>query len=365
MGKDLSRATRIGIIAAAAPIALVAWASVVFALDRVSNGGEVLGGVVGGRRRAQRALREPGARAPSRTSRPSIAATPIVFDVQGTRFELLPSAVGFDLDDEALLQAALRDGREGGLGGQFRWWLTHLGDRGDTSIDLAGTWDPAALEPYLETWEQTAIADPPFEGGITVQNGTVIPENPRPGTGIDREATIALVDAVMLDLGREPIAVPTAVVSPPSSAWARWARPWPSAENLIDGPVVLSRLNPDVQVRFPRDVLAAALRSEVVGPADDPQIELSFALEPLLDFLEPQRAEIEFAPVDAEVVIRPDDIPTIIPSRTGLLIDEEALPGAVQAAAASASRSGPFPYMEGAAARVQHRGRRGPSASRS
>ena len=95
-------------------------------------------------------------------------------------------------------------------------------------------------------------------------------------------------------------------------------------------------------------MLAAALRSEVVGPSEDPQIELSFAAEPLLEFLEPQRADIEFAPVDAEVVIRPDDIPTIIPSRTGLLIDEEALPAAVQAAAAAGSRSGVFPYMEGA-----------------
>ena len=346
VGKTLSRASRLGIIAAAAPIALVTWASVVFALDRVSNGSEVLGGVsVGGvelsglsANQARRALQDLEA---------GMAATPIVFDVQGTRFELLPSALGFDLDDEALLAAALHHGREGGLGGQFRWWLTHLVDRGETSLELAGTWDQEALDPYLETWEETAIADPPYEGGITVQNNTVIPENPRPGTGIDRATTTALVDAAMLDLGRGPIAVPTAVQSPTLSL-AEVGTAVARAEKLIAGPVVLSRLNPDVQVRFSREVLAAALRSEVVGPSEDPQIELSFAAEPLLEFLEPQRADIEFAPVDAEVVIRPDDIPTIIPSRTGLLIDEEALPAAVQAAAAAGSRSGVFPYMEGA-----------------
>ncbi|MBP1632848.1 MAG: hypothetical protein H6Q11_1136, partial [Acidobacteria bacterium] len=107
-------------------------------------------------------------------------------------------------------------------------------------------------------------------------------------------------------------------------------------------------LNPDVQVRFTREVLAAALRSEVVGPAEDPQIQLSFALEPLLGFLEPQRAAIEFAPVDAQVVIRPDDTPAVIPGRSALLIDEDALAGAVQAAASVRSRSGPFPYKEGA-----------------
>ena len=346
MGKHLSRASRFGIIAAAAPIALVAWASVVFALDRVSNGGEILGrAAVAGVELS--GLSENQALQALQGLEAELAATPLVFDVQGTRFELLPTAVGFDLDDEALLQEALQQGRRGGLGGQFRWWVTHLGGRGGATIELAGTWDPAALEPYLETWEKTAIADPPFEGGITVENGNVVPQDPRPGTGIDREATIALVDAAMLDMGRGAITVPTAVVTPVLSI-GEVGTAVAKAQTLISGPVVLSRLNPDVQVRFPRDVLAAALRSEVVGPDADPQIVLAFAIEPLLEFLEPDRAQIEFEPIDAEVVIRADDTPTIVPSRTGLLIDEEALPGAIQAAAASATRTGPFPYKEGA-----------------
>jgi vancomycin resistance protein YoaR len=346
VGKHLSRATRLGIIAAAAPIALVAWASVVFALDRVSNGGEILGHVsVAGVELS--GLSENQARRALQGLEAELASTPVVFDVQGTRFELLPTAVGFNLDDEALLQEALQQGRRGGLGGQFRWWVGHLGGRGDATIELAGTWDPAALEPYLDTWEETAIADPPFEGGITVENGNVIPQDPRPGTGIDHEATLALVDAAMLDMSRGVITVPTAERTPVLSI-GEVGTAVAKAQTLISSAVVLSRLNPDVQVRFPREVLAAALRSEVVGPDSDPQIELSFASEPLLAYLEPQRAQIEFEPIDAEVVIRADDTPTIVPSRTGLLIDEEALPGAIQAAAASASRVGPFPYKEGA-----------------
>jgi len=358
VSRKLSRASRIAIIAAAAPIALVALASVVFALDRVSNGGEVLGGIsVGGvelsgfsESQARRALQDLEA---------EMAAVPLVFEVQGTRFEIPPTAVGFDLDEEGLLAEAMQQGRAGGLGGQFRWWLSHMGNRGDARLELAGTWNPEMLLGYLDTWEQEAIAEPPFEGGITVQDGTVVPLNPEPGTGIDREATVALVDAVMLDLSREPIVVPTALVSPTLSL-AEVGTAVARAENLISEAVVLSRLNPDVQVRFPPEVLAAALRSEVVGPPDAPEIELSFALEPLVEFLEPQRAEIEFQPVDAEIVIRqaPGDIgvepaeqwglPAIIPSRTGLLIDAEALPAAIQAAATARSRTGPFPYKEGA-----------------
>ncbi|MBN2113717.1 MAG: VanW family protein [Acidimicrobiia bacterium] len=358
MSRKLSRASRIAIIVVAAPIALVALASVVFALDRMSNGGEVLGGIsVGGveltglsENQARRALQDLEA---------EMAAVPLVFEVQGTRLEILPTAVGFDLDEEGLLAEAMQQGRAGGLGGQFRWWLSHMGNRGDARLELAGTWNPELLLGYLGTWEQEAIADPPFEGGITVQNGAVVPLNPEPGTGIDREATVALVDAVMLDLSREPIVVPTALVSPKLSL-AQVGTAVARAENLISEAVVLSRLNPDVQVRFPPEVLAAALRSEVVGPPDAPEIELSFALDPLVEFLDPQRAEIEFQPVDAEIVIRqaPGDIgvepaeqwgmPAIIPSRTGLLIDEEALPAAIQAAATARSRTGPFPYKEGA-----------------
>ncbi len=345
MGKHLSRASRIGIIAAAAPIALVAWASMVFALDRVSNGGEILGNVsVGGVELSGMSTNQ--ARLALQGLETELAGTPLVFEVQGTRFELLPSALGFNLDDEALLQAALQEGRQGGLGGQFRWWFNHLGGRGQATIELAGTWDPEALDSYLDDWEQTAIADPPFEGGLTVENGNVVPQDPQPGTGIDHEATIALVDAAMLDMSRDVITVPTSVVTPVLSI-GEVGTAVAQAQRLINGAVVLSRLNPDVQVRFPRDTLAAALRSEVVGPADDPQIELSFDLDTLLAFLEPQRAQIEFQPVDAEVVIRADDTPMVIPSRTGLVVDEDALPGAILAAAASNSRTGPFPYEEG------------------
>jgi vancomycin resistance protein YoaR len=341
----MSRAIRIGIIAAAAPLVLAAWASVVFAMDRASNGGEILGGVtVGGVELS--GLNEAQARRALEGLEAEMAQTPIVFDVQGTHFQVLPADIGFDLDGESLLVAAMGNGREGGLGGQFRWWLTHLGNRGSTTVDLAGTWDPAALEPYLQEWEDTAIADPPFEGGITVQDGQVIPQNPRPGTGIDREATNALVGGAILDLGRDVVVVPTAQRTPTlsigevGSAVAR-------AQNLINAPLVLSRLSPKVQVRFDRQVLASALRSEVVGPPENPQIQISLALEPLTEFLEPLRAEIEFPPVDAQVVIRTNDTPTIIPSRSALLIDQEKLPAALQAAAASPTRAGVFPYKEG------------------
>ncbi len=341
----MSRATRIGIIAVAAPLAVALCASVVFAMDRASNGGEILGGVtVGGVELS--GLSEAQARRALQGLEANMRSDPLTFDVQGTRFQLLPSEIGFDLDEEALLAAALRNGREGGLGSQFRWWAAHLGNRGNLTIDPSGTWDRTALRRYLDQWEASAIADPPFDGGIAVQDGRVIPLNPESGTGIDQEAVLALVDETAFDLGHDEIVVPTSVQAPLLTE-AAVGTAVTRAEALLRGPVVLVRLNPDVQVSFSRQALASALGSEVVGAPDDPAIRLYFELEPLLEFLEPQRAEIEFAPVDARVVIRPDDTPTIIHSRPALLIDEESLPDVLLAAAVSGSRAGAFPYLEG------------------
>jgi vancomycin resistance protein YoaR len=342
----MSRAIRIGIIAVAALPAVALCGSAVFAMDRASNGGEILGGVaVGGvelsglsETQARRALQELEA---------DMSSNPLTFDVQGTRFQLLPSEIGFDLDDEALLSTALGNGREGGLGAQFRWWASHLFDRGALNIEPTGTWDRAALRGYLDQWETSAIADPPFDGGVAVEDGRVVALNPETGTGIDQEAVLALVDEAIFAVGsRQAIVVPTSVQSPALTE-ADVAVAVARAGALLRGPVVLSRLNPNVQVNFGRQVLASALRSEVVGLPDQPEIRLYFDPEPLMQYLEPQRAEIEFAPVDAQVVIRPDDVPTIIRSRPALLIDEESLPEVLLAAAASGSRAGPFPYREG------------------
>jgi hypothetical protein len=342
----MPRVARIGISAIAAMVAVALCASVVFAMDRASNGGEVLGGItVGGVELS--GLSEAQARRALLSLEGQMAANPLTFDVHGTRFQVRPADLGFDLDEEALLGAALRNGREGGLGAQFRWWAAHLGNRGDFTLDPVGTWDPTALRGYLEEWEVNAIADPPFDGGVVVEAGRVIPLNPEAGTGIDQEAVYELVEQVIFQPGqRGVITVPTSVQAPlltegdVAEAVAR-------AEALLRGPVVLSRLNPEVQVTFGRPVLASALRSEVVGIPDDPQIRLYFDPAPLIEYLEPQRAEIEFAPVDAQLVIRPDDVPTIIRSRTALIIDEERLPDILLAAAASIGRAGAFPYLEG------------------
>jgi len=342
----MPRSLRIGIIAAATPLVLVVWATVVFAMDRVSNGGEILGGVtVAGVE--LNGLTESATLAELRDLEQRLGQTPILFDVEGTRFEVPRARFGFEIDEEALLAAALQNGREGGIGAQFRWWLSHFGNRGKVTLELTASFDPSTVEAFTERWEQEAIDDPPFEGGIRIEGTTVVAEHPRPGTGIDPAGTAELIEAVILDFDAGPIQVPTNLRVPTVTSADVDGVAY-NANKLIEAPVVLSRLNPDVQVTFTREILAQALRTKEVTTDGTRTVETFFDKDTLADYLDPIRGQIEFPPVDAQVVIRPDEIPTVIPGRNGLLVDDAALPEAVIAATRSVTRVGVFPYVDGA-----------------
>ena len=90
----MSRAIRIGIIAVAALPAVALCGSAVFAMDRASNGGEVLGRVaVGGVELS--GLSEAQARRTLQELEADMSSNPLTFDVQGTRFQLRPSSSEF------------------------------------------------------------------------------------------------------------------------------------------------------------------------------------------------------------------------------------------------------------------------------
>jgi vancomycin resistance protein YoaR len=342
----MSRTARIALIAAAVPIAVALWASVVFAMDRASNGGEVLGPVtvadvdVSGLDRdealGQLLLLEN-----------RLATTPIPVDVHGTWFELIPSDVGYDLDEEAMLDAAMANGREGALPSQFGWWLGQLGTGDRRVVPPAADYDRDALEALLAEWENEAIDDPPFEGGILVEENRVLPEYPRTGTGIDVAAAVAVVEPMLLGLDRDPVTIPTEVRRPEMTDAAVDAAA-EEGNRLIAGPVVLSRAVPSVNLQFPTSVLASALRSRPVPAAGAPALDVYFDPEPFQSFLDPLRAEIEVPPVNAQFVVRADETIAIIPSQKGTVVDDDAVTAAITAAARSAGRTGVFPFTEGA-----------------
>ncbi|MDX1690497.1 MAG: VanW family protein [Acidimicrobiia bacterium] len=341
----MPRILRIAIIAALTPVVLALLVTSVFAIDRATDGGEILGSVrvvdvdLGG-------LTEEEARAELAELEYRLALDPIPVVIEGEEIELHPWEVGFSIDEEALLAQAMAFGRDGGLMDQIRWWYSNLGGGPETVLDVGGTWDPTYLEYFMDRWELQTIDDPPFEGNVDVVGTTPAPVYPRQGTGIDREATRELVEASLFDLDRPAVVVPTTVRRPlltredVDSAVE-------DAERLLAGPVELTRIVPEVRVEIPVEVLAESLDAEIVGAPANPSIRLYFQLTPLLEYIDPLRADLESDPVDARIVIRPDETPTIIPGRNALLIDDAQLDDAVMAAARSVTRSGFFPFRDG------------------
>jgi len=342
----MSPRLRISIIAAAVPLVLFVWVSVVFAMDRVSNDGEVLGRVtvsgvdLGG-------LSAPQARAIVEGIEARLASEPITVRIQDTEFTVRPSELSYDIDAEQILSDALAHGRDGGFFGELGWWLGHFGG-GSAQIEFDATYNRQALILLLKAWEPSAINDPPTDGGIAVVDGQVSPIYPEPGTGIDYDTTADLIEAQVLGTSRNSVEAVTEFRNPTVSA-EQVDLAVERAEDLISQPVTLARIIPETSITFPVDVLAEALSSRQAGTADEPEIELFFQLGPLARFLNPVRVDVETGPTDAKVVIRPDNVPLILPGYNAIEIDDGLLADAVYDAATSVTRTGPLPFQEGRA----------------
>ena len=349
MVTPMSRVFRIALIVALLPFAVVAWGSVVFAMDRASNAGEVIGEVsIDASRLTGLSMVE--AEEVARDIERSIAEDPLPVIINGTRFDLVPTQVGFDVDEGAMIATAMEVGRTGGLSEQFRWWLTSLRNSDESLImSPSPTVDRALIEELLAVWGELAIDDPPFEGVVRVEGVDIIAEYPRPGTGLDVTAGADLVEAALLGMSRDAVELPTLVIEPTGTA-AEFDAIEIEAETLIEDlvskPVTLSLIAPAVEVTFPSELLRDALVVSIIHDPD-PRIVVGLERTPFLRYLDPLRPELEIAPVDAQVVILADETPAVIPGRSGTLIDDEAIVPSVLTAARRDNRTALLPFAAG------------------
>src|SRR5262249_45633243 len=85
-----------------------------------------------------------------------LATRKVGVKVGSKRFELEAEKLGVHVDAERTAKAALAIGREGGV---FARALDHWRRKSTPrEVRLAGSLDPAALAPTLETWEAAAIS---------------------------------------------------------------------------------------------------------------------------------------------------------------------------------------------------------------
>jgi vancomycin resistance protein YoaR len=340
----MRRPLRITLISAAVPVILWMWLGVVFAMDRVSDGGEILGRVsigevsVGG-------LTKDEARQAILGVEEQLGAEPITVRVQNTTFTLLPADVGYDIDEGAVLDQAMKVGRSGGVIRQMQWWVGNFAGGSANAVEVPATYSRPALLVLLRSWETQAIADPPTEGGILVNGGQVSAIYPKSGTGMNFEATADLIGEQILG-DRAPVVAQTEF-RVPVLTHDDIDRLVTQAELMVSQPVTLAKIVPQTSLTFPREVLMSSIATRDVGTKDDPEIELFFQIGPLVQYLNPIRSQVETDAVDAQVVIRPDDVPIIIPGSNAVEVDDAALPDAIMRAATSVTRTAPLPVKDG------------------
>jgi vancomycin resistance protein YoaR len=273
-----------------------------------------------------------------------LITTPAVFRLNGSTVTLDPATVGFSVDEVGASEAALAVGREGSLFKQFGWWWTHLFS--GEFLELPVSIDERALSALATEWADQHIADPPFDGAITLEGATPVAEYPRDGRRVDVDSASRLITETLAVSDREVGTIeiiPAAPALTDEDVDAALAK----AEQMLSGPVVLSRVDPPISVTFTVGDLARAFTSLLVTNSKT-RLELGFDPEVVAATIEPYRADLELPPVDASFEFNDDHTVTVVPGKPGTLIDADLATAALEGAALVGSRQGSLPFENGA-----------------
>lgn len=271
---------------------------------------------------------------------------PAFFKVADERIQVEPAEFGLDIDEERAVAAAFATRPTSGLFSNFAAWWGSWGSV-DTEIPIRVTYDAEAFDALLATWELGAIADPAFPGDVVVRNGVAEPEYPRTGVGIDRDVAQTLVLEAAGTLERPEVELPTRELIPQLSDDDIDAVVAEANRYLTD-PITLVSEDPEFTLEVTEADLERAFYIERIDSVRPPEFEMGYRAAPLTLLVTPFREELEVEPRDAEFVIEEDDTVTLVPSRSGTLIDMELIAEALEEAALTDERTGAFPFAAGA-----------------
>jgi hypothetical protein len=337
----MRRTLRIAVIVLLVPLSLALMAGIVFAVDRATNGGEVLGDVtVGGV--ALGGLDEADALAEVRALEDRLSSSPIPVTAAGRSFELVPTDIGFDIDELSIVDAAMVEGREGPLTTQFSWWIDHFGAE-SVDLDIPYTYDRDALTSLIRDWEVEGIDDPATPGSLRVEGLAVVAEFPRAGTGIEVEPAADAIAATLLDRARPSVELPTREIVPELDP-AELQAVATDLTGLISTPVTLVNDEYGAIIEVPPIVLAQSLHVGVDASASPPSIKTAWRFGPARDFLERVSPVYETTPANAEWYIDEDDQVIIVPSVPVLEPDSTVISQRLRAALAADDRSADIPF---------------------
>jgi len=339
----MSRNLRLSLYALAAIAALVVFVFGAFGIDRALHADEVLRNVFVGEVDLS-GMKVDEANAALQAFEDELVTTPASFELNGATLTLDPETVGFFVDEPSAAESALAVGRSGSIFNQFDWWRTHLFT--NEILELPVGLDPEAFAALAKGWSKDHISDPPFDGAIIIDGVTPVAEYPRPGrrVAVDDAATTVLESLSTRD--RAPAALKITVAEPALTdddvdAALR------TAEKMLSGPVVLSRLDPPIAVTFAVEDLAGALISELITNSE-PRLEVGFEPERVEAIIAPLRPDLEQPPVDASFEFNDDYTVSVVPGQPGTLIDPILATAVLEGAALGQSRQGELPFQDGA-----------------
>ncbi|HSO50149.1 MAG TPA: VanW family protein, partial [Acidimicrobiia bacterium] len=266
---------------------------------------------------------------------------PAVFNIEGKFVSLDPPEAGLDIDEQTITDHAMQVGRGGNVVSEFVWWLTHIFDT--VQLPVRGAIDEVAIEAVFDGWDSEVIALPNSPGGVTLEGGQPVPQYPKVGTGVDRPAAAAVVEATLLALEPDRTTIPTATIVPELTdedvdlAVAQ-------AETLLAGPIQLSHV--DTVAEFTVEQLTEAFRSETITEGEA-RIVLSFDVETIDGYLDEVRDQVEAEPVNAVFEISGDSI-AIVPGANGTEIDAAETARRLVDAGRTSARAGVLPLIEAA-----------------
>ncbi|MCZ6630027.1 MAG: peptidoglycan binding domain-containing protein, partial [Actinobacteria bacterium] len=263
------------------------------------------------------------------------------FTIEGKAVHLNPAEAGFDIDEEAVVDQAMRVGREGNAPYQFLWWLRHV--FATTELGLSGSTDPASMNQILDDWDSGVISRPISLGAIEMTDGVPQAVYPATGTGLNRDESTEIIEVSLLAEVPKAESLPTETIFPRLSD-SDIDDALAEANRLLSDSILL--IYNDNDLVFTTAQLTEAYRSETIA-SFTPQIVHSFDPETIDGFLQPVRSEYEAGPVDARFEISGDSI-NIVPGLRGTRIDEVETAQRLLQAGMTSGRLGQLPLVEDA-----------------
>jgi vancomycin resistance protein YoaR len=259
----------------------------------------------------------------------------------GSALVFEPKSVGFAVDIEASVTRALAIGRSGSF---FARLSAFVARRFRPAVaQVVFRFEPSELSRVLDTWQESAIKDAPFPGGMSVQGTTVSPLYPRAGTRLDRVRVKEQLEHAIVNGGPSQ-SLATRSEAPPVDR-AEVDRVVTEARGMLTADVALASSDGARQLPLTANQVATLLQVRV--DAAPGKLSLECSPENLKPLLEPLRASFEQQPQNARFVIDAQDHVHVEPGHSGLILNDQAVAVAVCAAAASPTKTGELPLQAG------------------